>query len=344
MVADVTIGSFDWSENGILRELKELQENGAFADLSFTCSDGLVLDAHQTVIERHSALLKKFSRSTQCCACGGKDHSDFRLGQLAVVLPDVTSDTMETLLRLLYVGEATVDGEGAATELLDACRMLGIALPSEITTTLRETSKERSEIPSVPKIRLKSVAELMSPSKVGPSPSLELGAQKSRLECPDCRRSFPLQFALNKHMEKGCQSVEVTIEVNPFPGTPVNLEVIFVTLESALNDFGGNMHVPSTVLCDIFTFFIATLKFAAGSRGRHECGRGRANDSGRVAGPAPCPADAVAPAGDQNHPPDRHAECHSERPTAIFQRPRTTSQNPRRHLLAAVSRRGAKRV
>lgn len=215
MVADVTIGSFDWSENGILRELKGLQENGAFADLSFTCSDGLVLDAHQTVIQRHSALLKEFSRSTQ-----GKDHSDSRLGQVSVVLPDVTSDAMETLLRLLYVGEATVDGEGAATELLDVCRMLGIALPSEITNMLRETPKEKSETPSAPMIRLKSAAELMSPSKVGPSTSSE----KSRLECPDCRRSFPLQFALNKHMEKGCESVEVTVEVNPFPGTPVNLQ------------------------------------------------------------------------------------------------------------------------
>ena len=218
MVADVTIGSFDWSENGILRELKELQENGAFADLSFTCSDGLVLDAHQTVIQRHSALLKEFSCSTQ-----GKDHSDFRLGQVSVVLPDVTSETMEILLQLLYVGEASVDGEEAIAELVDACRMLGIVLPSETTKKLQEAPKEKSKTsePPPPKIRLKSVAELM-----GPSTSFEVDGPNSSLECLQCRKTFPFQFALNKHREKGCGAEDVIIEVNPFPGSPVTLEVM----------------------------------------------------------------------------------------------------------------------
>jgi len=220
MVADVTIGSFDWSKNGVLSGLKELQENAAFADLSFTCSDGLVLDAHQAVIERHSTLLKEFSRGTQCCLCRGKD-CDFRLRQVSVIVPDVTSDTMETLLQLLYIGEATVDGEEAAVELQDACRMLGIALPSEITKTLREVApKEHSETSSAPapKIRLKSMVELIDPAA-----SSEVAMQNSPLECPHCRKSFPYQFALNKHREKGCGAVEVTIEVNPFPGSPVTL-------------------------------------------------------------------------------------------------------------------------
>ena len=193
MVADVTIGSFDWSKNGILRGLKELQENAAFADLSFTCSDGLVLDAHQVIVERHSALLKEFSRGSQCCRCRGKD-CDFRLSQVSVVLPDVTSETMEILLQLLYVGEASVDGEEAIAELVDACRMLGIVLPSGTTKKLQEAPKEKSKTsePPPPKIRLKSVAELMGPSTSS---------------------------------EKGCGVEDVIIEVNPFPGSPVTLEV-----------------------------------------------------------------------------------------------------------------------
>ena len=168
MVAEVTIGSFDWSRNGILHGLKELQENATFADLSFTCSDGLVLDAHQAVIERHSTLLKEFSRSAQCCLCRGKD-CEFRLGQVSVVLPDVSSDTMETLLQLLYVGEASVDGEDASAQLLDACRMLRVTLPSEMTKKLREAPKENAQTSSpestpAPKIRLKSAAELLGPT------------------------------------------------------------------------------------------------------------------------------------------------------------------------------------
>ena len=227
MVADVTIGSFDWSKNGVLHGLKELQENASFADLSFTCSDGLVLDAHQAVIERHSTLLKEFSRGAQCCHCRGKD-CDFRLRQVSIVVPDVNSDTMETLLRLLYVGEATVDGDEAAVELLDACRMLGVALPAEITKMLREAPNKISETPSAPtpapKIRLKSTAELMGPT----ASSSNVGLQNSPLECLHCRKSFPFQFALNKHREKGCGAVDVTIEVNPFPGTPVTLQVIMI--------------------------------------------------------------------------------------------------------------------
>ena len=134
---------------------------------------------------------------------------------------------METLLQLLYVGEALVVGEEAAGELLGACRMLGINLPSEITKMLHEAPKENSETSSAPesspapKIRLKSVAELM-----GPAASSESGQEESSLECPDCRKFFPFQFALNKHREKGCGAVDVTVEVNPFPGTPVTLQVM----------------------------------------------------------------------------------------------------------------------
>ena len=200
MVAEVTIGSFDWSRNGILHGLKELQENATFADLSFTCSDGLVLDAHQAVIERHSTLLKEFSRGAQCCLCRGKD-CEFRLGQVSVVLPDVTSDTMETLLQLLYVGEARVDGEDASAQLLDACRMLGVTLPSGIKNTLSEAPRENSKTSSpestpAPKIRLKSAADLLGPTAV----SSEGGVQ-----------------------DPPSDAVDVTIEVNPFPGTPVTL-------------------------------------------------------------------------------------------------------------------------
>ena len=207
MVAEVTIGSFDWSRNGILHGLKELQENATFADLSFTCSDGLVLDAHQAVIERHSTLLKEFSRGAQCCLCRGKD-CEFRLGQVSVVLPDVTSDTMETLLQLLYVGEASVDGEDASAQLLDACRMLGVTLPSGIKKILSEAPKGNSQTQTsspesspAPTIRLKSAAELLGPSAV----SSENGVQDPPSDC---------------------DAVDVTIDVNPFPGTPVTLEVM----------------------------------------------------------------------------------------------------------------------
>jgi len=203
MVAEVTIGSFDWSRNGILHGLKELQENATFADLSFTCSDGLVLDAHQAVIERHSTLLKEFSRSAQCCLCRGKD-CEFRLGQVSVVLPDVSSDTMETLLQLLYVGEANVDGEDASAQLLDACRMLRVTLPSDMTKKLREAQKENAQTSSpesspAPKIRLKSAAELLGPTAA----TSESGVQD---------------------LPSDSDAVDVTIEVNPFPGTPVTLE------------------------------------------------------------------------------------------------------------------------
>jgi hypothetical protein len=65
------IGGLDWTKDDVLSSMKGLQERCAFTDVAITCQDGLVLEAHMVVMERHSKVLREHARGAQCCLCRG---------------------------------------------------------------------------------------------------------------------------------------------------------------------------------------------------------------------------------------------------------------------------------
>ena len=77
----MAFGVLDWSKAlanedsedsvCVLSGLKLLQEDCSFTDVFFTCEDGLVVEAHLAVIERHSRIVREHGEAEHsgCCAC-----------------------------------------------------------------------------------------------------------------------------------------------------------------------------------------------------------------------------------------------------------------------------------
>ena len=100
--------------------LNELQSDSPIKDLRIVCEDKIVT-SYQALFSWMSSFLRRFFLSKRIMEDSGKLKEE-----LTVILPEVSSDTLNYVIKIFTFGEAMIQNEKTSREISDLWKLLGI--------------------------------------------------------------------------------------------------------------------------------------------------------------------------------------------------------------------------
>jgi len=99
-----------------------------YADLSIVCRSGSI-QCHQAMLESLSPRLREMFQAHNCCNCSGS--SCGRREHIQVHLPDVSRETLKSLLDLVYTGKCSPTSATKCQEIQGVMKLLDLKLPGD---------------------------------------------------------------------------------------------------------------------------------------------------------------------------------------------------------------------